>query len=319
MGSSQSRTLWISVAAALFSIFLLYSWSQEQKNGIAKKFGATKRVVIAAVNIHEMATIDDSMLAYVDQPVDFIQPDAINEPELAVGQVAAVPIKKDEQILQTKLLSPGPDTGLSMEVSPGKRAITLPVDDMRGVSRLLRPGDRIDIVAALDYGKGADAHREVRTILQDVVVLATGVNIVNKIPRRFELDANGKTVNRINLSASVNFSTITIESKPEEVQQLVYILATSPGSLFTVLRHPNDRLQAPTRATTVEDVLGKPQLMRVPASGASNAPAFPSMPQAAPPVVAQSPTLPVVPSYRAAPTNRQPTRLPQKRTRYEDL
>jgi len=307
------------VAAALFSIFLLYSWSQEQKAGVAKKFGATKRVVVAAQNIDEMATIDDSMLSYIEQPVDFIQPDAISEPELAVGQVAAVPIKKDEQILQTKLLSPGPDTGLSMEVSPGKRAITLPVDDMRGVSRLLRPGDRIDIVAALDYGKGADAHREVRTILQDVVVLATGVNIVNKIPRRFELDANGKTVNRINLSASVNFSTITIESKPDEVQQLVYILATSPGSLFTVLRHPNDRLQAPTRATTVEDVLGKPSLLRVPAS---SAPAPTASAPIAPPVMASAaPTLPQAPAYQAPARNggRLPSRLPVKKSRYEDL
>lgn len=310
MGNSQSRTLWISVAAALFSIFLLYSWSQEQKSNLSKKFGATKRVVVASQDIAEMETIDDSKLTYIDQPVDFIQPDAISEPELAVGQVAAVPIKKDEQILQTKLLSPGVETGLSMEVSPGKRAITLPVDDMRGVSRLLRPGDRIDIVAALDYGKGSDAHREVRTMLQDVVVLATGVNVVNKIPRRFELDANGKTVNRINLSASVNFSTITIESKPEEVQQLVYILATSPGSLFTVLRHPNDRLQAPTRITTIEDVLGKPALLRVPA--ATTPPVVPQ-PQASIPPVA-------LPAQYARPQVKpMPSRLPQKRTRYEDL
>lgn len=317
MQSSQSRTLWISVAAAIFSIFLLYSWSQEQKTAVAKKFGATKRVVIASQDIAEMETIDDSKLEYIDQPVDFIQPDAVGDPEAAVGQVAAVPIKKGEQILQTKLLLPGADTGLSMEVSPGKRALALPVDDMRGVTRLLRPGDRIDIVAALDYGKGTDAHREVRTILQDVVVLATGLNVVNKIPRRFELDQNGKTINRINLSANTNFSTISIEAKPEEVQQLVYILSTSPGSLFTVLRHPNDRLQAPTRITTVEDVLGKPALMRAPAAQPPL-----SLPTASMPVpqsnMAVAPPQPSVTSpVRQRP--QMPTQLPQKRTRYEDL
>jgi pilus assembly protein CpaB len=297
---NQTRTLWISVGAALFAIFLLYSWSQEQKTMMAKKFGSTKRVVIASQDIAEMSTIDESQLEYVEQPVDFIQPDAISEPEAAVGQVAAVPIKKGEQLLQTKLLLPGPDTGLSMEVAPGKRAITLPVDDMRGVSRLLRPGDRIDIVAALDSGRGAEARREVRTILQDVVVLATGVNIVNKIPRRFELDANGKTVNRINLSANVSFSNITIEAKPEEVQELVYLLATAPGNLFTVLRHPNDRLQAPTRTTTLDDILGRPNLARVPAAAVP-----PQMPSFAPPSPAQRPKV--------------PSELPQKRGRFQDL
>jgi pilus assembly protein CpaB len=267
MSPNETRTLWISIGVALFAVFLLYSWSQEQKAEVSRKFGATKRVVVASQDIAEMETIDESKLEIADLPEPFLQPDHVTEPEAAVGQVAAVPIKKGEQILGTKLLLPGPDTGLSMEISPGKRAITLPVDDMRGVSRLLKPGDRIDIVAALDVGKGADQRREVRTIMQDVVVLATGLNIVNKIPRRFELDANGKTVNRINLSSNTTFTTITVEAKPEEAQNLVYILATSPGSLFTTLRHPNDRLVAPLRSSSVEDLLNKPAVVRNPASG----------------------------------------------------
>src|SRR4051812_4813619 len=96
---NQTRTLWISVGAALFAIFLLYSWSQEQKTMMAKKFGSTKRVVVASQDIAEMETVDESKLEYIEQPVDFIQPEAITEPEGAVGQVAAVPIKKGEQIL----------------------------------------------------------------------------------------------------------------------------------------------------------------------------------------------------------------------------
>ncbi len=260
MNGNETRTLWISIGAALFAVFLLYSWSQEQKTQMARKFGSTKRVVIAKEDIAEMETVDESKLDYIDQPVDFIQPDAVSEPENAIGQVAAVPIKKGEQLLQTKLLLPGPDTGLAMEVSPGKRAVTIPVDDMRGVSRLLRPGDRIDIVAALDSGKGIDAKREVRTLLQDVPVLATGVNVVNKIPRRFEAEGNGKVV-RINLNASTNFTTIVVEAKPEEAQQLIYILATSPGSLFTTLRHPNDRQMASVRTVGVDDLLQKPAVV----------------------------------------------------------
>jgi pilus assembly protein CpaB len=305
MESSQTRTLWISIAAALFAVFLLYSWSQEQKTQMSRKFGSTKRVVVANADIAEMETVDESKLEFIDQPVDFIQPDAISEPEAAVGQVAAVPIKKGEQILQTKLLLPGADTGLSLEIAPGKRAIPIPIDDIRGVSHLLRPGDRIDIIAALDYGKGVDAKREVRTILQDVPILATGLNVVNKIPRRFELDANGKTVNRINLSANTNFSTITIEAKPEEVQELVYVLATSPGSIFTVLRHPNDRLLSQTRATTVEDILQKPVLNRLP----------PAQPMAAAPVMPQQPAAPA-----RAPAKAPAQQLPGfKKGRFENL
>ncbi len=265
MNSNESRTLWISIGAALFAIFLLYSWSQEQRSQMAAQYGATVRVVVAKEDILEMETVNESKLEYKEQPDSFKQPDVILNPEDAIGQVAAVPIRKGEQILKTKLLLPGPYTGLSFEVSPGKRALSIPLDDMRGVARLVRPGDRIDIIAALDYGKGADAKREVRTILQDVLILATGKQIVNQLPRRFEEDADGKTVNRVNLNGRTDFSTVTIEAKPDEVQQLVYILATSPGSLFTTLRHPNDRLQNAVRTTGIDEVLGKANI-RVPAA-----------------------------------------------------
>ncbi|CAN5608575.1 Flp pilus assembly protein CpaB [soil metagenome] len=312
MGGNETRTLWISIGVAMFAIFMLYSWSETQKTELAKKYGTTKRVVVAAADIAEMETIDESKLEVIDQPQDFIQPEAVTDAEGAVGQVAAVPIKKGEQLLQTKLLLPGPDTGLSMEVSPGKRAVTIPVDDMRGVSKLLRPGDRIDIVAAIDFGKGGDQRREVRTILQDVVILATGLNVMNKIPRRFELDANGKTINRINLSASSTFTNITVEAKPEEVQQLVYILSTAPGSIFTTLRHPNDRLQAPVRTTVVEDILQKPVLVRTPAGeGAGMAQPLPGSAAAA---AAMQPRPPIM-----APANRGPLKTPPPKSGFKAL
>ena len=147
---NESRTLWISLGAGLFSAFLLYSYSQEKKAEYDKTYGTMKNVVIAKANIEEMRTIDDSMLEVVQKPSDFIEPGAIQDPELAVGQVAGKAIKKGEQLLDSKLLLPGPETGISLQVAPSKRAVTLPVDEVRGVAKLIRPGDRIDIYAAID-------------------------------------------------------------------------------------------------------------------------------------------------------------------------
>ena len=87
MNSNETRTLWISVGAALFAIMLLYSWSNEKAASMAKKYGSTKRVVVASQDIAEMETIDESKLEIIDLPVDFIQPDAVPEAEGAVGQV----------------------------------------------------------------------------------------------------------------------------------------------------------------------------------------------------------------------------------------
>lgn len=259
--NNESRTLWISLAAGLFAAFLLYSYSQENKAAYEKKFGAKRNVVLAKVDIQEMQMIDDTMLMVDQKPADFIEPLAVSEPELAVGQVAAAPIKKGEQILQTKLLQPGPDTGISLQVAPTKRAVTLPVDEVRGVAKLIRPGDRIDIYAAIDSGRGVNQRREVTMLMQDVVVLAAGVNVVNNIPRTLEMDANGKSIIQTTLTGNTKYNTITIESTPKEAQDLIFILSTAPSNIYFTLRNPNDRLVPPRLPSSTSDsLLGRPSV-----------------------------------------------------------
>ncbi len=283
MNTNESRTLWISVGLALLSILLLYSWSQDQKTQVHKTLGATKRVVRATEDIAEMETINESKLELADLPGDFIQPQALSDVNVAVGQVAVAPILKGEQILQTKLLLPGPETGLSLEISPGKRAINIPIDDMRGVSHLLKPGDRVDLIASVEAGKGQEAHHEVRVIMQDVPILATGLNIVNNIPRRLEQEAGEKKIIQYNLNSNTSFSNVTIEAKPEDAQILIYILSTSPGALFIALRNPTDKIVSMAKSISVDDVLGKGKLF-IP-----TAPQVQQPPLGAPPAVAQQP------------------------------
>ncbi|MGE3973867.1 MAG: Flp pilus assembly protein CpaB [Bdellovibrionales bacterium] len=277
MNPNPTRNLWISLGAAVFSMALIYSYSQEKKAEYDKRYGTSKRVVVAAKDILEMGTIDDTMLQIEERPVDFIQPGAIENPEEAVAMVAATPIKKGEQVLATKLLKPGPNTGLSLQVAPNKRAVTIPVDDIRGVSKLLRPGDRVDVITSVDSGRGQAQKREVKTLLQDVIILATGVNITNNIPRKLESDSAGKQSYR-NLIGDTTFSGVTLEVTPREAQNLIYIMSASPGSIYLTLRNPNDRAVTTMATATVDTVLGRTEMsfdaMRVPAA----APVIPRRP-----------------------------------------
>lgn len=279
MNRNESRTFWISVGLALFAVLILYSYTNDQQANLTSKFGEKAQIVVAKTDINEMDTIVASMLEVVDRPKDFVEPGAISNPEILIGQVALVPIRQKEQILESKVLKPGPVTGLSMQVAPGKRALTVPIDEMRGVAKLIKPGDRIDIIAAIDVGRGANQHREIKTLLQDVVVLATGLRIANELPRLFE--TVGKEDFIKNIRADTTFSNLTLEVDPSEAQNLVYILSTSPGSLFMTLRHPSDRLKTSLAQTSVESLLGRPSIaevgeqFRMPATAAP-APAAPT-------------------------------------------
>lgn len=256
--NNDSKALWLSLGAGLFAAFMLYSYSQEKQAEYNKTYGTMKNVVVAKVDIREMETVDDTMLEVIQRPSDFVEPGAVIDPDLAVGQVSATPIKKGEQILKTKLLQPGPDTGIALQVAPSKRAVTLPVDEVRGVAKLIRPGDRVDIFAAIESGRGISARKEVALIMQDTVVLATGVHVVNNLPRSFELDPNNKNLIQTTLTGNTSYNTITVEVTPKEAQDLIYIYSTSPQNLFFTLRNPNDRAVPPRIPSSTSDtILGR--------------------------------------------------------------
>lgn len=237
----EGRNLLVALVAAIISAFLMYSYSQEKKAQIERELGAKRTVVVAKKKILEFQTIDDDMVELLEVPDRFIQPGAVTNPESIVGFVAAAPIEKGEQILFNKLLQPGAETGLAMQVSPSKRAVTVPIDEVRAVGKLIRPGDRVDVLVALDIGKGLNAKREVITLLTDVPVLATGVNVTGGLPRVIEYDAASKSLIQTNLTADTKYNTVTLEVSPKEAQDLVYILSTSPSSIFLTLRNPNEK------------------------------------------------------------------------------
>ena len=277
---NESRNLWLSIGAALFAVFLIYSYSQEKKKELDKNLGAKKTIVRAKDDIPEMSTIYDTMLETVEIPANYVYPDTVSVPDEIIGHVAAVPVKKGQLIMKNMLFTPGPDTGISLQVAPNKRAVTVPVDEIRGVAKLIRPGDRVDIVATVDVGKGQAQRREATILMQDVPILATGVSVVNNIPRLMELDASGKNVTQLSLTGDTKYTTVTIEVSPKEAQDLIYLLATSPGNLFFTLRNPNDRmnnLRIPS--STAESLLGQTGFV-APAAPGLVAPA--SVPQVMP-------------------------------------
>jgi len=294
MENNETRTLWISIGAAGFAVMLLYGWAQGQRSDYARKFGQTKTVVIAKEDIQELEMIEETKLELVQRPSEFVEPNAIDNPQVAVGKMPLAPIKKGEQILDTKFVSPGVSTGLSMQVSPRKRAITIPVDEVRGVSKLIRPGDRIDIAAGADVGQGVNKLKKIKMILQDIPVLAVGKYIVDTVPVSFKGDdETGLEIH--NLRVQNDYQTITVEVKPAEALNIMHILATG-NPLYTLLRNPNDRYISSLPSADINSVLGRSRRKK----------------KAAPSVA------PVIPQKKAAAKKAAPKKAPAAAPRKRD-
>ena len=110
------------------------------------------------------------------------------------------------------MIKPGPLTGLGAAgVAVASARIAIPVNEMNGVAKLINPGDRIDIVAAVDVGKGLSQHREVKTLMQDVTILATGVRVVNELAGALRKNGQMKTLQQL-ARRHRRFNTITDRS-----------------------------------------------------------------------------------------------------------
>ena len=139
----------------------------------------------------------------------------------------------NEPILSSRLTGAGQRASLATLIAPGMRAVTVRVDDVRGVAGFVLPGDRVDVLLSrLDSGDKADSYADV--LLQNVKVLA-----VDQLASESQ---DKPTVAK----------AVTVEVTTEQAEKLV--LASGVGSLSLVLRQPGAVGSDPTRRIGLSDL-----------------------------------------------------------------
>jgi pilus assembly protein CpaB len=154
-------------------------------------------------------------------------------------------IARNEPILRSKITAPNQPATLSSMLDPGKRAVTVRVDDVRGVAGFIQPGDRVDVVLIRTEAdsRSNDSYSDV--ILQSAKVLA-----IDQI--------TGERTEQPTVAKAV-----TLEVRPEDAQKI--LLATNIGRLSLILRQPAEADAGALRRVTEGD-LGDPPAPPKPAS-----------------------------------------------------
>src|SRR4051794_24313554 len=124
----NNKAFTISLALAGMAVFMIWSYISSQEEDLKKKYGGEQKVVVAKRDIQEMYEVTENSIEEVAKPKNFIEPGYAKTKSEVVGFIAMVPIRKGEQITLNKIREPGIRTGLSKQVSPGKRAVAIPVD-----------------------------------------------------------------------------------------------------------------------------------------------------------------------------------------------
>ena len=250
----NSRAFTLSLLIAGIAMFMVYSYIDGVESGFKEQYGSEVPVLVAKTDIKELELIDDRKVTLINVPQKFKMPGSFNSPEEVYNTIAAVPIKEGEQITKPRVTWPGERTGLSRQISVGKRGFSVQVDEQQAVSRLIKPGDRVDVLTMVDYAGGRKEMLKVKTVLQDVDVLATGKYVTKEIPMiGNKID---KEVKAMNLNTYTNFNTVTLELTPYEVQKLIFLITAGNG-IFLSLRNNDDKTIERISGTRLFDVLGE--------------------------------------------------------------
>lgn len=235
MERKQAVPMALALGAALFYLAVL---NAREREVIGQ--GEVGRVLVAKVDIPERTLVKEDLVETAEVPRRYMAQDAFevrlpSDVRLAANLVTRVRIPKGNQLSQSALAPVSPEAGLSVRVPPGYRGAVLPIDP--GMRRLLKPGDRVDIVVTFD-ALMSDGRREkaTATILQNVLVLAVGSDLGQGRTAK-QLGAAAEADER--LAALSDKPVISVAVNPHELQYLA--LAVRQGETAVGVRASGDR------------------------------------------------------------------------------
>jgi pilus assembly protein CpaB len=227
--NTRRTTLIIALVVAILTgwLTLKYLSSIQSSNEIANQ---PRVILVAAQEIPARVPITADMLAKTTRPAAAVEPDALTDPTKVVGALSLITIPAGATITLSKVGHPS-DVGLPVRLKPGMRAVSISIDKVKGVSGLIEPGDRVDVVAIPP--KSTAVPPPASTILRGIRVLAVGPLLENT-------SATPPPEAQIS-------TTITLEVTPKQVDLLE--MADLNTVLRLALRSPREPLNsAPTEA-----------------------------------------------------------------------
>lgn len=228
----------VAVGTGAGTVGLLASWMDGQRaeldrvraEALANPDGLAAiqpllHVLVAAEELpagHVLSPSDMRWQAWPEETLDpayRVKADSDEVPEM-VGAVVRSRVTPGEPLTSNRVTLPGERGYLAAILTPGMRAVPVPIDATRGVAGLVKPGDRVDLVLTHTVERTLNGVARDRTVsettLRDVRVLA--------IDQRYD-----DRVNDVALGA-----TATLEVTPKEVEAVQVMLAL--GSLSLSLR-----------------------------------------------------------------------------------
>jgi pilus assembly protein CpaB len=235
MRSNNLIIIIIAIAMGGGAAYLARSWLQDQLNASAFHQPAT-HVVIAAEPLAYGAALTSDNVTEIPWFTKMLPEGAFaSKDDLLNGgrRTVLYPLKQGEPVLRSKVTGPGQRASLAAVLEDGKRAVTVRVDDVRGVAGFVLPGDFVDIVMIADeVSSKRQSYSDI--LLEHVKVLAID-----------QIASEGEEKPKV-------AQAVTLEVTKEQAQKI--LLATNIGKLSLLLGRPIESGRDPNRRIGERDI-----------------------------------------------------------------
>jgi pilus assembly protein CpaB len=237
----RSNLIILLVALMMGGVAALMARSWIERHTIPQPVASTASIVVAAAQLPFGTVLGETNISEI--PWTGAQlPEGAFATKIDLlkdgRRIVLTSMERSEIILKPKVTAPGQRASLSVLLDEGQRAVTVRVDDIKGVAGFILPGDRVDVVLLrTETSQGNQPENSADVLLEYVKVLAID-QLVNE-------RADQPTIATV-------AKAVTLQVNPEQAQKL--LLAGNVGKLSLVLRQPAEGRTAEARRITESDL-----------------------------------------------------------------
>lgn len=209
----------VAVLLGLGAVIMANHWLENRGSeaaGVEKVEVPMSKVVIATQPLDIGTLLSAQNTTLVDWPTANIPMGACRSIADVEGRIIVNKMVAGMPVVTSALAAPGSGVGLVAVIKPGKRAMSIRVDEVIGVGGFILPNTFVDVISVKKVS--GQQQRKVKTILEKIEVLAIAQETYTE-------EGKAKIVR-----------TVTLELEPKQAEKLA--LETNEGEIHLVLRNP---------------------------------------------------------------------------------
>ncbi len=197
----------------------------------------------------------NDLIVLEEVPRRFVASGAISSEAALEGRVLADPLSAGEQVTDGRFELPS-TAGLAYSIPGELIALSIPVDEVQGVSGLVKPGDHVALFVTFDSHEIAQGGPITKLLIKDTKVLAVGAALRSERSNTGEEETQEgvlDTTRDDTQQASLNAITLTLALTADSAEKVVF--AEETGTVWAALLPATGGELPETPGRTMQNIL----------------------------------------------------------------